>query len=51
MKKIVVKAAAVTAGLAAAGVLLAGFAAVVSLRQLPSVDALRDYRPQVPLRV
>lgn len=51
MKRIVVKAAAVTAGLAAAGVLLAGFAAVVSLRQLPSVDALRDYRPQVPLRV
>ncbi|PLP96845.1 penicillin-binding protein 1A [Cupriavidus pauculus] len=51
MKKIVVKAAAVTAGLAAAGVLLAGFAAVISLRQLPSVDALRDYRPQVPLRV
>ncbi|MFJ5381878.1 penicillin-binding protein 1A, partial [Cupriavidus sp. CER94] len=51
MKRIVVKAAAVTAGLAAAGVLLAGFAAVVSFRQLPSVDALRDYRPQVPLRV
>lgn len=51
MKKIVVKAAGVMAGLAAASVLLAGFAAVISLQQLPSVDALRDYRPQVPLRV
>jgi len=51
MKKIAVKAAGAFAALAAAGVLLAGFAAVVSLRQLPSVDALRDYRPQVPLRV
>jgi len=51
MKKIVVKAAGLTAALAAAGVLIAGFAAVISLRQLPSVDALRDYRPQVPLRV
>nr|WP_315598628.1 PBP1A family penicillin-binding protein [uncultured Cupriavidus sp.] len=51
MRKIVVKAAGLTAALAAAGVLLAGFAAVISLRQLPSVDALRDYRPQVPLRV
>ena len=51
MKKIVVRAAGVAAGLAGAGVLLAGFAAVVSLRQLPSIDALRDYRPQVPLRI
>ncbi|XQU75724.1 peptidoglycan glycosyltransferase [Cupriavidus sp. H18C2] len=51
MKKIVVKAAGVTAALAAAGVLVAGFAALVSLRQLPPVDALRDYRPQVPLRI
>ena len=51
MKKIAVKAAGVAAALAAAGVLLAGFAAVVSLRQLPSIDALRDYRPQVPLRI
>lgn len=51
MKKIVVKAAGLTAALAAAGVLLAGFAAVISLRQLPSIDVLRDYRPQVPLRV
>ncbi len=31
--------------------MLAGFAAVVSLRQLPPVDALRDYRPDVPLRI
>ncbi|MBY4732055.1 penicillin-binding protein 1A [Cupriavidus pauculus] len=51
MKNLAVKAAGVTAALAAAGVLLAGFAAVISLRQLPSVEALRDYRPQVPLRV
>lgn len=51
MKKFAVKAAGVVAALGAAGVLLVGFAAVVSLRQLPSVDALRDYRPQVPLRV
>jgi len=51
MKKIAVKAAGAAVALAAAGVLLAGFAAVISLRQLPSVDALRDYRPQVPLRV
>ena len=57
MKKIVVKAAGVTAALAAAGVLVAGFAALVSLRQLPPVDALRDYgvrhidMPATPLRV
>jgi penicillin-binding protein 1A len=51
MKKFVVKAAGVTAALAATGVLIAGFAAVVSLKQLPSVDVLRDYHPQVPLRV
>lgn len=51
MKRIAVKAAGIAAALAAAGVLLAGFAAVISLRQLPSVDALRDYRPDVPLRV
>ncbi|RZT36320.1 PBP1A family penicillin-binding protein [Cupriavidus agavae] len=51
MKKIVVRAVGLTAALGAAGVLVAGFAAVVSLRQLPPVDALRDYRPQVPLRI
>lgn len=51
MKRFAVKAAGVTAALAASGVLLAGFAAVISLRQLPDVDALRDYRPDVPLRV
>jgi len=51
MKKIAIWATTAVAGLAAAGVLLAGFAAVVSLRQLPSIDALRDYRPDVPLRI
>ncbi|TXI81230.1 MAG: PBP1A family penicillin-binding protein [Cupriavidus sp.] len=51
MKKIAIWAASGVAGLAAAGILLAGFAAVVSLRQLPSVDSLRDYRPDVPLRI
>lgn len=51
MKKIAIWTATAFAGLAAAGVLLAGFAAVVSLRQLPSIDALRDYRPDVPLRI
>ncbi|WP_042879662.1 penicillin-binding protein 1A [Cupriavidus necator] len=51
MKKIAVKAGGAALALAAAGFLLAGFAAVVSLRQLPPVDALRDYRPDVPLRI
>ena len=51
MKRIAVKAASAALAVAAAGVLLAGFAAVVSLRQLPSVESLKDYRPDVPLRV
>ncbi|CAG2152316.1 Penicillin-binding protein 2D [Cupriavidus yeoncheonensis] len=51
MKKFAVKAGGAALALAAAGMLLAGFAAVVSLRQLPSVDALREYRPDVPLRI
>ncbi|WP_342050762.1 MULTISPECIES: penicillin-binding protein 1A [unclassified Cupriavidus] len=51
MKKIAIWTATALGGMAAAGVLLAGFAAVVSLRQLPSIDALRDYRPDVPLRI
>ena len=51
MKRVVVKAASVTLALAAASTLLVGFAAVVSLRQLPAVDALRDYRPDLPLRI
>lgn len=51
MKKFAVKAGSAALALAAAGALLAGFAAVVSLRQLPPVDALREYRPDVPLRI
>ncbi|MFJ4291417.1 penicillin-binding protein 1A [Cupriavidus sp. NPDC089707] len=51
MKKIAVKAGGAVLALAAAASLLAGFAAVLSLRQLPPVDALRDYRPDVPLRI
>src|SRR5438445_5328119 len=51
MKRVVAKAASVTLALAAASTLLVGFAAVVSLRQLPAVDALRDYRPDLPLRI
>ncbi|BDB28071.1 PBP1A family penicillin-binding protein [Cupriavidus sp. P-10] len=51
MKKIAVKAGGAVLALAAAGSLLAGFATVMSLRQLPPVDALRDYRPDVPLRI
>lgn len=51
MKTFAVKAGSAALALAAAGALLAGFAAVVSLRQLPPVDALRDYRPDVPLRI
>lgn len=33
------------------GVLLAGFAALVIYSSLPSLDALTDYRPKVPLRI
>ncbi len=51
MKRVVKKAASATLVLAAASTLLVGFAAVVSLRQLPAVDALRDYRPDLPLRI
>ncbi len=33
------------------GILLAGFAALVIYSSLPSLDALTDYRPKIPLRV
>lgn len=33
------------------GVLLVGFAALVTTPTLPSLDALTDYRPKIPLRV
>ncbi len=37
--------------LAAAGSLVVGFAAVMVVPTLPSLDALTDYRPKIPLRV
>ncbi|MDE2365446.1 MAG: penicillin-binding protein 1A [Betaproteobacteria bacterium] len=37
--------------LALLGVLLAGFAALVTIPTLPSLEALTDYRPKIPLRV
>ena len=37
--------------LALLGILLAGFAALVTIPTLPSLEALTDYRPKVPLRV
>ena len=33
------------------GILLAGFAALVTIPTLPSLEALTDYRPKIPLRV
>ena len=38
-------------GLALLGILLAGFAALVTIPTLPSLEALTDYRPKIPLRV
>lgn len=37
--------------LAFIGTLVFGFAALVTIRALPSLEALTDYRPKVPLRV
>ncbi|QCP49731.1 penicillin-binding protein 1A [Trinickia violacea] len=39
------------ATLAVVGALIVGYALVVMAPQLPSLDALTDYRPKVPLRV
>lgn len=38
-------------GLGLIGVLLVGFAALVTIPTLPSLEALTDYRPKIPLRV
>ncbi len=38
-------------GLALIGVLVIGFASLITMRSLPSLDALTDYRPKIPLRV
>jgi penicillin-binding protein 1A len=42
---------AVFAGLAVVGVLLGAFLLLVALPKVPSIDALTDYQPKVPLRV
>lgn len=33
------------------GILLVGFAALVTIPTLPSLEALTDYRPKIPLRI
>ena len=38
-------------GLGLAGLLLAGFAALVIYSNLPSLETLTDYRPKIPLRI
>ncbi len=46
-----VYALAASFGLALIGILVVGFAALVTFPTLPSLDALTDYRPKIPLRV
>ncbi|MEA3128242.1 MAG: penicillin-binding protein, partial [Paraburkholderia sp.] len=48
---IVIWFAGLLATLAVVGALIIGYALVVMGPQLPSLDALTDYRPKVPLRV
>ena len=43
--------AGLVATVAVVGALILGYALVVMAPQLPSLDALTDYRPKVPLRV
>jgi penicillin-binding protein 1A len=43
--------AALVATAAVVGALIVGYALIVMAPQLPSLDALTDYRPKVPLRV
>ena len=38
-------------GLSLLGALLVGFAVLVTLPTLPSLESLTDYRPKIPLRV
>lgn len=38
-------------GLSLLGILLAGFAVMVTIPTLPSLEVLTDYRPKIPLRV
>ena len=46
-----VYALAALLGLALLAILLAGFAALVTIQTLPSLEVLTDYRPKIPLRV
>ena len=43
--------ALVLAGLVLMGLAVAGFAVLIAYPQLPSIDALSDYQPKVPLRI
>jgi len=44
-------AAGVTAGLMLSGILLVVFVISIAYPQLPSLEALTDYRPKIPLRI
>ncbi len=43
--------ALILAGLVLMGLAVAGFAVLIAYPQLPSIDALSDYQPKVPLRI
>jgi penicillin-binding protein 1A len=49
--RIALTIAGLFATLAVVGALIVGYALIVMAPQLPSLDALTDYRPKVPLRV
>jgi penicillin-binding protein 1A len=49
--KLLLYPAAALVGLAAAAVLLIGFAAIVVYPTLPSLEALTEYKPKIPLRI
>jgi penicillin-binding protein 1A len=51
LARVALTCAGLLATLAVVGGLIAGYAMVVMEPQLPSLDALTDYRPKVPLRV
>jgi penicillin-binding protein 1A len=50
-RQLVLTAATVVAGAAAAGLLLLIFAFAVAYAHLPTIEALADYRPKIPLRI
>src|SRR6266849_225541 len=49
--RFVVGVVGLMAGLAAIGVLIAGFALALAYPNLPELDSLTDYRPKMPLRI